>query len=98
MPYGRTCFRGILTGVPNSGETEMTSETMEPPMAKKQSKTAKSPDNRKPLVIQVRGSEAWKAWVDKVAEADGRPLAALVERALIAYAKTVGVDDPMPKR
>jgi len=74
--------------------------TLEPAVARKQSKPAPqpAPENRKPLVIQVRGSEAWKAWVDKVAEADGRPLAALVERALIAYAKTVGVDDPMPKR
>jgi hypothetical protein len=57
----------------------------------------KSDPERKPMVVQIRGSAEWKAWAEGLAEKDGDTLAKLVERALRKWAKDAGYPDP-PKR
>ncbi len=68
-------------------------------MAKKTEKSKPEPAKaiRKPMVVQVRGSEEWKQWAEGLAEKEGDTLAKLVERALRKWAKDVGYPDP-PKR
>lgn len=65
---------------------------------KPKGKPSPEPSNRKPMIVQVRGSEGYKAWVEKLAGFDGLPLAALVDRALRRYAKEVGFPDDPPVR
>jgi hypothetical protein len=71
------------------------------PMAKDKSKSKpNSPPQdptRKPMVVQVRGSEKWKAWVEFIADKEGDTVAKLVERTLRKFAKDAGYPDP-PKR
>lgn len=55
------------------------------------------PTGRKPMVVQVRGSEQWKAWAEGLADREGDTLAKLVERTLRKYAREIGYPDP-PKR
>jgi hypothetical protein len=53
---------------------------------------------RKPMVVQIRGSEGYKAWVESVARKDGLTLAALFDRAVRKYAKEIGfTEDPPPR-
>ena len=73
------------------------------PMAKDRQKTDKSapkakPANRKAMVVQVRGSEEYKAWFEEVADLDKTTLADLVDRAVRAYAKGLGMKREQPKR
>lgn len=55
------------------------------------------PAGRKPMVVQLRGSEEWKRWAEGLADKEGDTLAKLVERALRKWAKDIGHPDP-PKR
>jgi hypothetical protein len=74
---------------------------LEPTVAKKKGKPVPAePDDsgRKPMVVQVRGSQEWKAWVEELAEIDGIPLAMMVDRALRLYARHLGFDKTPPKR
>lgn len=76
-------------------------EILEMDVAKKASKPPGSePDDagRKPMVVQVRGSQNWKAWVDRLAAFDGIPLAMMVDRAFRVYAKHIGFEEAPPKR
>lgn len=63
-------------------------------------KKATSPDEkgRKPLIVQLRGSEAFRAWVEKGADYDRSTVSVLVEKALIQYLKTSGFSEPPPRR
>lgn len=54
--------------------------------------------DRKPLIIQIRGSNEWREWAEEVAAADSRSVSSMVEQAVKHYAKIVGVDRFMPKR
>ena len=75
--------------------------TLDQNMAKKQAAKAKPavPESagRKPMVVQLRGSEAWKTWAEGLADQEGDTVAKLVERALRKWAKEVGYPDP-PRR
>jgi hypothetical protein len=53
---------------------------------------------RKPMVAQLRGSEGWKAWIEKLARFENRAIASLIERAVERYAKEVGFPDEPPER
>ena len=53
---------------------------------------------RKALVLQMRGSEEWKAWAEGLAEFDGLSVASVVDRAMRAYAKQIGYTKEPPKR
>ena len=62
-------------------------------------KAAKSDDGeRKPMVVQVRGSQEYKEWAEGLAEFDGSTVAALYDRAVRQYAKAIGYDKQPPKR
>jgi hypothetical protein len=52
----------------------------------------------KAMAIQVRGSDAWKAWAEELAQFDTRPVAALVDRALRRYAREIGFPKEAPER
>jgi hypothetical protein len=54
-------------------------------------------DTRKPMVVQMRGSEEWKAWIEGLAEKEGFTVAMLLERTARKWAKEIGYPDP-PKR
>jgi hypothetical protein len=59
---------------------------------------ADEPLERKPMVVQVRGSAAFKAWAEKLARFDNRPLSGLVDKAMRRYAKEIGFPDEPPDR
>ena len=63
-------------------------------VGKKRAKAAE----RKPMVVQVRGSEEWKAWSEGLARFDSRPLASLVEHLFRRYAKEIGYKPEPPER
>jgi len=73
-------------------------------VAKKQAKPeakAASPTEEwssKKLIFQMRGSEAFKAWLQRLAEFDATDATEVVERSLAAYARQIGFADPRPKR
>lgn len=69
-------------------------------MAKKRAtKSVKADDpERKPMVVQIRGSQEYKEWAEGLAGFDGSTVAALYDRAARAYAKAIGYDKQPPKR
>jgi hypothetical protein len=46
----------------------------------------------------VRGSEAWRGWVDRLIDHDRSSWPDLVDKALVAYAKAVGFKEAPPRR
>jgi hypothetical protein len=77
-------------------------ETLVEPVARPKAKPEPLPNpddrERKPLAVQVRGSGAWKQWVDELSEFDERSIATLIERALREYAERVKFPKVPPKR
>jgi hypothetical protein len=61
-------------------------------------KPAPKDKTRKPMVAQLRGSAAWKAWIEELADFDDRAVASLFERAVHRYAKEVGFPKEPPER
>jgi hypothetical protein len=63
-------------------------------------KSEPAPDDkaRKPMVLQVRGSEEFKAWFEELARFDGLTPTALFDRAVRRYAKEVGFTKESPMR
>lgn len=59
---------------------------MAEPIAKKIMKADGSP-GRKPMVVQIRGSEEYKTWVEGVAKKEGFSVAVLFDQALRKYAE-----------
>lgn len=74
---------------------------METDVAKKKDAKAPvpppEPSNRKPMIVQIRGSEAYKAWAESIAEREGDTLAKLFDRGVRLIAETKGYP-PAPKR
>jgi hypothetical protein len=54
--------------------------------------------NAKPIIIQLRGSPEFKAWVEALAEFDATSVAELTERAYANYARQIGFTNPRPRR
>jgi uncharacterized protein (DUF1778 family) len=50
------------------------------------------------MIAQLRGSAAWKAWIEKAASLDQRSVASFLERAAVRYAKEIGLKDEPPER
>jgi hypothetical protein len=67
------------------------------PMGKKKSKAPPKGTTRKPMVVQIRGSEEWKRWAEMIAEKEGDTLSKLFERSLRKFAREAGYPDP-PRR
>lgn len=49
-------------------------------------------------IISIRGTEAWRDWLNRLSEHCRTDAAKLVDAALVAYAKSQGFDEPPPKR
>lgn len=52
----------------------------------------------KPVAFQVRGTTKYKKALERLAEADGKSLAALADHAIRLYAREIGWTEPIPKR
>jgi hypothetical protein len=53
---------------------------------------------RKPMIVQLRGSVEFKAWVEQGADFDRSSIAVVVEKALLQYFKAIGFTNPAPRR
>jgi hypothetical protein len=53
---------------------------------------------RKPMILQVRGSEGFKEWYEELARFDGLSPTALFDRAIRRYAKEIGFLKEAPQR
>lgn len=63
------------------------------------SKQAKPTDKgRKPMIVQVRGSNEFKAWAERLSQFDSLPLSSVVDRALRRYAREIGFKEDPPER
>jgi len=50
-------------------------------------------------VTNIRSTQGWKDAVDKLAEFDRAPsVADLIDRAVVAYARSINFPEPVPKR
>ena len=52
----------------------------------------------KPIALQVRSGPEWKAWLEKLAKYDRTTAAEVADRALAAYARSIGFPDAPPDR
>ena len=53
---------------------------------------------RQPTAITVRGSKAWRAWVDRGAKHQRTDTAKLIDMALVAYLRSQGFTEEPPER
>ena len=67
-------------------------------MAKKKPAKFEKTWTSKPVAFQVRGSDDYKASIERFAAAEGKSVAALVDHALRAYAKMSGFAEQIPMR
>ncbi len=60
----------------------------------------RNPDkwDRKPMAIQMRGSDEWRAWVEQGAKHIGLKVPSLIDQALRLYFKENGFTEPPPER
>lgn len=77
-------------------------QTMPQEMAKKKAGrpkgSAKTVDKNKPIIATLRGSDEFREFLEEVAKKDHRSVASLIERAIVSYAKEVGVTREPPER
>jgi hypothetical protein len=69
-------------------------------MAKKKSakpKQAPEPGSRR-VVFQMKGTEEWKEWLDGLSKRLRMPSSAVVDNALVMYAKAQGYEAEAPER
>lgn len=55
-------------------------------------------EGRKAIAVTLKGSEAWKAWLERAADHQRTTVAEFLDRAAIVYAKQIGYDEEAPKR
>jgi hypothetical protein len=68
-------------------------------MAKKKAAARKEPSRIRSATTNIRSSAEWKAWVEELAEADRAPsVNELVDRALVAYARSIKFPKQAPPR
>lgn len=53
---------------------------------------------RKPMAIQMRGSDEWRAWVERGASHVGLKVPTLVDQAVRMYLREHGFTDAPPER
>lgn len=54
--------------------------------------------SRKPLIVNLRGSTAFKAWLQELAAADRQSVSGVIERAVVHYARAIGFGKKVPRR
>jgi hypothetical protein len=70
-----------------------------PLMAKKKPGPKPDPQRVREAVTAIRSSDAWKAYVEELAEFDrATSVSELMDRAIVAYAKQLGFKKSPPKR
>jgi predicted HicB family RNase H-like nuclease len=52
----------------------------------------------KPVAFQVRGTPEYKAALEMGAKYDGKSLASLADHAIRLYLRSIGFNEPIPKR
>jgi hypothetical protein len=68
-------------------------------MTKPKGPTGEAPEGKRKNVFSVAATVAWRDWVVGLAEhVRASSIPDLLDRALVAYAKSVGYDVPPPKR
>jgi hypothetical protein len=67
-------------------------------MAKKKAVPATPDPAVRKVVFQMKGSEEWKNWLDELAKTLRMPSSAVVDNALVMYAKAQGFTKPAPER
>jgi hypothetical protein len=65
-------------------------------MAKKKTKPKAAAPRR--IVLQMKGSDEWKQWLDDLAAQLRMPTSAVVDNALVMYAKAQGFTKEAPRR
>lgn len=54
---------------------------------------------RRDAVVMIRGTQEWKAWVERLGRADrAASINELFDRALVVYARHIGFSEVPPKR
>lgn len=67
-------------------------------MPAKKQKPATQSKTRKPLGVQVRGSDEWKAWIEEAALHSRMSVSGFVDIAVVRFAKEQGFTKPPPER
>jgi hypothetical protein len=67
------------------------------PVAKKKTKGRPKGAGRKGIVATMRGSDAFKDWLERLADKKGDTLAKLLENGVREIAKQINFEDP-PRR
>ncbi len=65
-------------------------------MARKKAKPA--PGEPKRIVLQIKGTDEWKEWLDGLGKHLRTPTSTVVDHALVRYAKEVGYKREAPER
>jgi hypothetical protein len=65
-------------------------------MAKKTGPKRKEPPRS--VVLTIKGTDAWRAWLEKLADHSRMPASTVVDLALIDFAKKIGFEEEAPKR
>jgi hypothetical protein len=56
------------------------------------------PTGRRPVALTVKGSEEWRAWLDRAARHCRLSTSALVDLAVTQYARAQGFEEAPPER
>jgi hypothetical protein len=89
-----------LFDAPGWGEEVCVAEAGMKTVAKKKAGAPKkrADDKNKPIIITVRGSLEFKEFVEMAARKDRLSVADFVERAIMRYAKELGIQEDAPER
>lgn len=67
-------------------------------VAKKKTAPAKQEGERRPIAVTIKGSEEWKAWLERGAKFSRLSVSGLVEHAVLDYLKRKGFTEESPER
>jgi hypothetical protein len=67
-------------------------------MAKKKGRPKKTEPGPRRAVLQMKGTDEWKDWLDRLAKFLRMPTSAVVDNALVEYARARGFKDEAPER
>lgn len=71
---------------------------METLAVKKKAKGKGPSPGQAPVVVGIKGTRAWKEWLEKAADHCRMSVSGLIDKAVSEYAKKEGFDEPPPKR